>query len=340
MIHSMKIKLSDYGIMDSNPDEKTREGDFKYEAFTKMNDNLPENWKPSVRMSTYVPSPEVEEWWRLYAKLFPNSFHGSAGLGSPCVFAKGTSVCPTKLLNEMDAFGKDFEQMIIDYGWATSEDELLLPEPEYRLDEFIGFERLEVELNRRYAGPEWKKEEFEKEVHKRMREELQKQIVAKVLMYLIIVVSTLVVVTVFSEMNLPIIPNLFRWTGTKINTVYKLIVPIVLISFGVYLQARMMQNNAAEFCRINPEAHSDTFGATFGSNCYDRSTPEARSMQKCGLGLRCFLNGKEIREIKERSNPFTNLECRQDFSKCGEYIKPGFEFIFLKHVTSSGIYHK
>ena len=48
-------------------------------------------------------------------------------------------------------------------------------------------------------------------------------------------------------------------------------------------------------------------------------------MAKCGLGLRCFLNGKEIREIKDQSNPLTNLQCQKDFSKCGDYIKVGFE---------------
>ena len=50
-------------------------------------------------------------------------------------------------------------------------------------------------------------------------------------------------------------------------------------------------------------------------------TPEAMSMGKCGLGLRCFLNGKEIREIKEQSDPKTNVECRNNFARCPNYIK-------------------
>ena len=59
---------------------------------------------------------------------------------------------------------------------------------------------------------------------------------SKVLMYIIIAVSTLILGTILSEMNFPIVPNIFRWSGTKINTVYKLLVPLILVSFGVYLQ--------------------------------------------------------------------------------------------------------
>ena len=88
----------------------------------------------------------------------------------------------------------------------------------------------------------------------------------------------------------------------------------------------MLQNNAEEFCRINPEAHGGASASIFYTNCYDLNTASARSMETCGLGLRCFLNGKEIREIREQSNPFKNFECRKDFTKCGDYIKPGFNF--------------
>ena len=148
-------------------------------------------------------------------------------------------------------------------------------------------------------------------------------------MYIIIAVSTLSLATILSEMNFPIVPNIFRVRGTKINTLYKLLVPLILVSFGVYLQRRMLENNAEEFCRINPEAHGGSSASIFYTNCYDLNTASARSMEKCGLGLRCFLNGKEIREIKEQSNPFKNFECRKDFTKCGDYIKPGFLLRFI-----------
>ena len=55
-------------------------------------------------------------------------------------------------------------------------------------------------------------------------------------MYIIIAVSTLSLATILSEMNFPIVPNIFRVRGTKINTLYKLLVPLILVSFGVYLQ--------------------------------------------------------------------------------------------------------
>ena len=257
--------------------------------------------------------------------VFPDSFQGSTGFGSVCYLSgmKGTAVCPTKPLDEMEAFD-GFYDMITDFGWGSTSGDLLLPIDPHRSNEFIGFNRLEIELNRRYRGPESKKEEFEREVHKRMRLELQKQIVAKITMLLYAYLVVMVLSTVCSEMNLPIVPNLFRFYGTKINTLYKFIIPIVLISFGVGLQMRMMRNNAPEYCRINPESHHDLYGPFFGSNCYASDAPEGQSMAKCGLGLRCFLNGKEIREIKEQSNPITNLDCQKDFSKCGDYIKAGF----------------
>ena len=252
---------------------------------------------------------------------------------------KGTSVCPIKPLDEMEAFGEtktlkngtweveipDFQDMITEYGWDSASGDTLLPIDPLRTQEFIGFERLEVELNRRYRGPEWKKDEFRNEVHKRMRIELQKQIVAKISMLLTGFLTVMVIATVFSEMNLPIVSNIFRFYGAKVNSIYKFIIPLVLISFGVYLQMRMMRNNAPEYCRINPESHHDFYGPFFGSNCYASDAPEGQSMAKCGLGLRCFLNGKEIREIKDQSNPLTNLECQKDFENCGDYIKAGFD---------------
>ena len=238
-------------------------------------------------------------------------------------------MCPTIPLDEMEEFSKeklesddkkDFYEQISNYGWASTPGDR-----QERPNEFIGFDRLEVELNRRYGGVEWKKDEFEKEVHTRMRQEIQKQIVAKIIMWLSIFITVMITATILSEMNLPIMPNLFRIQGTKINILYKFIIPIILIGFGVYLQMRMMRNNAPEYCRINPESHHDLYGSFFGSNCYDSNDPNGQSMAKCGLGLRCFLNGKEIREIKDQSNPLTNLQCQKDFSKCGDYIKVGFE---------------
>ena len=225
--------------------------------------------------------------------------------------------------------------MITDFGWGSAAGDRLLPIDPHRSDEFIGFDRLEVELNRRYRGPESKKHEFEREVHLRMRQEVQKQIVAKITMWLVTFITVMILATVFSEMNLPVVPNLFRYGGTKINTIYKFIIPIILISFGVYLQMRMMRNNAPEYCRINPESHHDLYGPFFGSNCYASDEPNAQSMAKCGLGLRCFLNGKEIREIKDQSNPFTNLDCQKDFSKCGDYIKAGFEAFYTRELKLS-----
>ena len=242
---------------------------------------------------------------------------------------KGTAICPIKPLDEMEAFD-GFNDMIADYGWGSSSGDLLLPIDPHRSNEFVGFNRLEIELNRRYRGPESKKDEFEKEVHKRMRLELQKQIVAKIKMLLYVYLVVMVLSTVCSEMNLPIVPNLLRFYGTKINTLYKFIIPILLISFGVGLQMKMMTNNAPEYCRINPESHHDIYGPFFGSNCYASDAPDGQSMAKCGLGLRCFLNGKEIREIKEQSNPITNLDCQKDFSKCGDYIKAGSTYESLE----------
>ena len=198
MIHSLKVQLSDYGLLESNPNdvEKRTSGndgngialnmtengsseevetneELVYKDFEKMQGNLNELWEPSVRMTQYVPSKEVEAWWRLFAEtLPPNSFSGSAGFGSPCIFAKYTDVCPTVRLEEMDAF-KDFPEMMEERKWGE------LRDANDRPNEFIGFDRLKVELLRRYGGEEWKKEEFEKEVHKRMRIELQKQIDAK-----------------------------------------------------------------------------------------------------------------------------------------------------------------
>ena len=198
MIHSLKVQLSDYGLLESNPNdvEKRTSGndgngialnmtengsseevetneELVYKDFEKMQGNLNELWEPSVRMTQYVPSKEVEAWWRLFAEtLPPNSFSGSAGFGSPCIFAKYTDVCPTVRLEEMDAF-KDFPEMMEERKWGE------LRDANDRPNEFIGFDRLKVELIRRYGGEEWKKEEFEKEVHKRMRIELQKQIDAK-----------------------------------------------------------------------------------------------------------------------------------------------------------------
>ena len=208
MIHSLKVQLSDYGLLESSPNDVEKRtsandgsGDDKggndgngtalnmtenglseevetneelvYKDFEKMQGNLNKLWEPSVRMTQYVPSKEVEAWWRLFAEtLPPNSFSGSAGFGSPCIFAKYTDVCPTKRLEEMDAF-KDFKEMMEERKWGE------LRDANDRPNEFIGFDRLKVELIRRYGGEEWKKEEFEKEVHKRMRIELQKQIDAK-----------------------------------------------------------------------------------------------------------------------------------------------------------------
>lgn len=258
---------------------------------------------------------------------------------------KGTSVCPVIPLDEMEEFGEkktlingnwsveraDFQDTIKEYGWDSASGDTLLPIDPLRTEEFIGFERLEVELNRRYRGPEWKKDEFKTEVHKRMRVELQKQIVAKISMLLTLFLTVMVIATVFSEMNFPIVSNIFRFYGAQVNTIYKFIIPIVLIAFGVYLQMRMMRNNAPEYCRINPESHHDFFGPFFGSNCYASDAPEGQSMAKCGLGLRCFLNGKEIREIKDQSNPLTNNECKKDFENCGDYIKAGFEIYGKYH---------
>ena len=208
MIHSLKVQLSDYGLLESSPNDVEKRtsandgsGDDKggndghgtalnmtenglseevetneelvYKDFEKMQGNLNKLWEPSVRMTQYVPSKEVEAWWRLFAEtLPPNSFSGSAGFGSPCIFAKYTDVCPTKRLEEMDAF-KDFKEMMEERKWGE------LRDANDRPNEFIGFDRLKVELLRRYGGEEWKKDEFEKEVHKRMRIELQKQIDAK-----------------------------------------------------------------------------------------------------------------------------------------------------------------
>ena len=59
MIHALKIKLSDSGILGTNPRE--------YDDYFSKIGNLTENWTPSIRMSTYVPSAEVAEWWSLYA---------------------------------------------------------------------------------------------------------------------------------------------------------------------------------------------------------------------------------------------------------------------------------
>ena len=58
MIHSLKIELSDYGILDTDPSQ--------FDEFSEIGD-LTEGWTPSIRMSSYVPSPEVAEWWTLYA---------------------------------------------------------------------------------------------------------------------------------------------------------------------------------------------------------------------------------------------------------------------------------
>ena len=180
-------------------------------------------------------------------------------------------------LDEMEEFSKeklesdnktDFYEQLSNYGWAATPNER-----QERQNEFIGFDRLEVELNRRYGGFEWEKDEFEKEVHTRMRQEIQKQIVAKVTMWLCIFITVMVTATILSEMNLPIIPNLFRIHGTRINTLYKFIIPIILIGFGVYLQMRMMRNNAPEYCKINPESQHDLYGSFFGPNCYDSNDP-------------------------------------------------------------------
>ena len=155
--------------------------------------------------------------------VWPNSFLGSAGFGSICNIPgiKGTSICPTKPLDELEGFGESFKEMITNFGWGSAAGDLLLPIDPHRSDEFIGFDRLEVELNRRYRGPESKKHEFEREVHRRMRQEVQKQIVAKITMWLVPFITVMILATVFSEMNLPVVPNLFRYGGTKINTIYK-----------------------------------------------------------------------------------------------------------------------
>ena len=58
MIHSLKVELSDSGILNTDPRN--------YDDFSKIG-NVTENWRPSIQMSTYVPSPEVAEWWGLYA---------------------------------------------------------------------------------------------------------------------------------------------------------------------------------------------------------------------------------------------------------------------------------
>ena len=58
MIHSLKIELSDSGILNTDPSQ--------FDYFSEIG-NLTENWTPSIRMSTYVPSAEVAEWWGLYA---------------------------------------------------------------------------------------------------------------------------------------------------------------------------------------------------------------------------------------------------------------------------------
>ena len=187
MIHSLKVQLSDYGLLESNPNDETRiyaantNGTYmdedKYSDFSKMKDGLNEElWTPSVRMKQYVPSKEVESWWRLFAEtLPPNSFSGSAGFGSPCIFAKDTAVCPTKRLEKFEAF-EDFEDAMLSNDWGELQS---ITNEEFRPNEFIGFDRLKVELTNRYGGEKWKKEDFEKEVHKRMRIELQKQIDAK-----------------------------------------------------------------------------------------------------------------------------------------------------------------
>ena len=114
-------------------------------------------------------------------------------------------------MDELEAFGESFNEMITDFGCGSAAGDRLLPIDPHRSDEFIGFDRLEVELNRRYRGPESKKHEFEREVHLRMRQEVQKQIVAKITMWLVTFITVMILATVFSEMNLPVVPNLFRY---------------------------------------------------------------------------------------------------------------------------------
>ena len=118
--------------------------------------------------------------------------------------------------------------------------------------------------------------------------------------YLMLLVFLLTTSLLFSEMNLPVIPNLLR-IGS-FDPMYKIFMPLLLISFGVTLLIMDIRKSIYEFCAMNPSASTDIPMLDKILGCYAEAqyrhrNPDAdnpaimnkfNAMGRCGVGLRCF----------------------------------------------------